>query len=92
MKSDMNTRRNKTRIDSDPRRTEVEDARRAVYESGVPVNAARIDDILKNSAVPTRVCSVFGLSDLYVLLIHLSIRTLSQSSDFSASSISMPCC
>jgi hypothetical protein len=64
MKSDMNTRESKLRIDSGPRRTEVEDARRAIYEAGVPVNAARIDDILKNSAVPTRVRSSFSFNAL----------------------------
>lgn len=61
MKSDIKTRAKTARKDTELRRKTLEDSRRAIFESGVRVNAARIDDILGGSAVPTRV------SDCHIL-------------------------
>ena len=56
-KLDMKMREDKKRLDDKPRRSDIELARKWIYERGMDVGSIRIDRILgSRSLVPTRVC------------------------------------
>ena len=57
-KLDMRSRRDNIRVDDHIRRITVEQARRIVFDHGVPLSSKRLKDILgKFSGIPTRVSS-----------------------------------
>ena len=50
-------RKDKKRADDEPRRCDIELARKWIYERGMDVGSVRIDRVLgSRSLVPTRVC------------------------------------
>lgn len=57
MKSDRKHRKTKARIDGPDRRDLIDSARDIIYDMARPVNADRVENLLKNkSYVPTNVC------------------------------------
>ena len=55
-KSDMKWRDRSQRLDSESRRTQVEKARKLIFQNGAPVDGQHVKSILNpESLVPTRV-------------------------------------
>ena len=53
---DMRSRRVNIRVDDHIRQTTIEQARRLVFEQGIPLSSDRLKDVLRKfSSVPTRI-------------------------------------
>jgi hypothetical protein len=68
MVRDMNQRRTMVRVDDAQRRSNVNSARRLIYEGNVHVNGARVEGLLwEKSLVPSVVCAKLSTRPLSYL-------------------------